>query len=138
MPSPAGPARLAGWEALLATILIASPIHAGDPAFQPTVQRILARNCAGCHNSVDRQGGLDLEPDHAFANLVGVKSIESPLPRVMPGDPERSYLVRKLTGTQAEAGGEGAQMPANGAALPGAQIDVIRHWIEAGASKGPS
>jgi mono/diheme cytochrome c family protein len=130
--------RLAGRGLLLATTLSGSPLWAGDPTFQPTVQRILARNCAGCHNSVDRQGGLDLEPDHAFANLVGVKSIESPLPRVMPGDPDGSYLVRKLTGTQVEAGGQGAQMPANGAALPGAQIEVIRHWIEAGASKGPS
>jgi mono/diheme cytochrome c family protein len=125
---------------LIASLLAgaaAAPARADGPAFLPTIQRLFARNCIACHNSVDLQGNLDLQPDHAYANLVNRPSHESKLALVTPGQPEASYLFRKLSGTQVEAGGEGAQMPANGAPLPAAQVEAIRQWIEAGARKGP-
>jgi hypothetical protein len=66
--------------------------------------------------------------------LVGVASAEQPaVLRVAPGDPDSSYIIRKLQGTP---GISGAQMPADGPPyLPQSTIDVIRQWITNGAPK---
>ena len=66
----------------------------------------------------------------SFANLVDVDSIQVPgTPRVAPGDPDGSYLIHKLEGTQEE----GDQMPQGGPFLDATTIGVIRRWIEDGA-----
>jgi hypothetical protein len=61
---------------------------------------------------------------------VGVRSILSAKPRVMPGSPETSFLVEKI----AEA------MPSGGAAMPlhydrltSTEVEVLRDWIAEGA-----
>lgn len=101
--------------------------------FTPDIQRLLTRNCAACHNAQDPQGGLDLQPDHAYANLVGKRATQVDLPLVDPGRPERSYLYRKLVGTQLEVGGQGDAMPVGGRRLTEKDLDAVRRWIEAGA-----
>jgi len=51
---------------------------------------------------------------------------------VIPGDPESSYLVRKLEGRDIN----GLRMPRNGPPyLTDGQITVIRRWIEIGAPR---
>ena len=65
------------------------------------------------------------------AALVGVNSIEVPaLKRVSPGDPNNSYIIHKLEGTQAV----GSQMPQGGPFLDQAAIDDVKAWIQAGAN----
>jgi len=60
-----------------------------------------------------------------------VPSAEQPaVLRVSPGNPDSSYIIRKLQGT---AGISGGQMPLGGPYLPQSTIDVIRQWITAGA-----
>src|SRR5262249_27480166 len=50
-----------------------------------------------CHGSTPGQGGLDLRPSVAYANLIGVPSAGSPdVPRVRPLVPSESMLWRKL------------------------------------------
>jgi hypothetical protein len=49
-------------------------------------------------------------------------------PVVVAGDPDESYLVKKLEGT------EQPQMPPPGP-LPTSQIETIRQWIEEGAEE---
>jgi len=49
---------------------------------------------------------------------------------VVPGDPERSFLLRKLT---ALGPGEGSLMPRDAPRLSDADIELVRAWIEAGA-----
>ena len=67
----------------------------------------------------------------AYANLVGVPSIEQPARlRVAPGDPENSYIIHKLEGRQ---GITGVRMPLTGTPLTDGQIRVIERWIENGA-----
>ena len=56
------------------------------------------------------------------------------LPRVKPGDPEGSYLYRKLTGTHLEAGGSGEHMPFQRDLLEPADLAVFREWIAQGAT----
>jgi hypothetical protein len=88
--------------------------------------------CTQCHNVVGgRFNGLDLTSTVAYANLVGVASRGNPgAVRVIPGDPEHSYLVRKIEGRDIV----GARMPIIGPPyLTDGQILVIRRWIELGA-----
>ena len=87
--------------------------------------------CTRCHIGASAPEGLQLDAAHSYALLVGVPSAEDPsLLRVKPGDPDNSYLVRKLQGGP---GIVGAQMPFGGPYLPQSSIDVIRAWIANGA-----
>lgn len=86
--------------------------------------------CTGCHAGAAAPVGLRLEDGASFAMLVNAPSTEVPsLNRVTPGDPDASYLIRKLEGTAAV----GAQMPLGQPPLPQATIAVIRQWIANGA-----
>ena len=51
--------------------------------------------------------------------------------RVVPGNPEASYLIHKLEGRSTIAG---VRMPVGGPYLTQGQIDVIKRWIELGAN----
>jgi len=90
--------------------------------------------CTNCHSNVGRNpsGGLNLLPGVAYANLVGVASTGKPgAVRVIPGDPQNSYLVHKLQGSADIAG---VRMPrGNGPFLTEGQILVINRWIANGA-----
>ena len=65
------------------------------------------------------------------AALVGVTSLEvGTLQRVNAGNPNQSYLIHKLEGTQTV----GVRMPQGGPFLDQATIDQVRAWIQAGAA----
>jgi hypothetical protein len=51
--------------------------------------------------------------------------------RVLPGQPDRSFLLAKITNNL--AAGEGFSMPYNAAPLDDATVEVVREWIAAGA-----
>jgi len=90
--------------------------------------------CTGCHSNVGRNpsGGLNLLPGLSHSNLVGVASIGKPgAVRVIPGDPENSYIIHKLEGRSTIVG---VRMPrGNGPYLTDGQILVIKRWISNGA-----
>lgn len=94
---------------------------------------VFSPRCAVCHNGVGASlpGSLNLSSAAAsHAALVGVASLEVPeLLRVAPGDPDNSYLVHKLEGSQAV----GSRMPLGGPFLSEAEIGEVRQWIESGA-----
>ena len=90
----------------------------------------------GCHTG----GGatlptiMDLTSAQAsFDNLVNVASLQMPgAIRVLPGDPDNSYLIHKLEGTAAVGG----RMPAGSPnPLDPATIADIRQWITDGAMR---
>jgi hypothetical protein len=84
---------------------------------------------AGCHSGGAPAAGMSLEDGQTFNNVVGVPSVGMPsLDRVEPGDPDNSFLVRRIEGTFAP------QMPLGGAPLDQALIDDIREWISDGAN----
>lgn len=95
---------------------------------------IFTPSCSGCHTG----GGASLPSSMnlsnaaaSFAALVGVTSTEQgTLQRVNAGNPDASYLVRKIEGA---AGITGGRMPLGGAALDPALIADVRAWIAAGA-----
>jgi len=62
--------------------------------------------------------------------LVNTASEEVPaLLRVKPNDPDNSYVIDKLEGTQTVGG----RMPAGGPFLDQVTIDQVRAWIASGA-----
>jgi hypothetical protein len=90
--------------------------------------------CTNCHSNVGRNpsGGMTLLPGVSYANLVGVASTGKPgAVRVIPGDPENSYIIHKLEG---QSDIVGVRMPrGNGPFLTAGQILVIKRWIANGA-----
>jgi uncharacterized protein (TIGR03118 family) len=90
--------------------------------------------CSGCHTGVGSAlpGAMNLSSASAsLASLVNVASLEvGTLKRVLPGDPNNSYIVQKLEGTQTV----GVRMPATGVFLDQPTIDKVRAWIQAGAA----
>ncbi len=111
------------------------PAVAVSPSFSQDIVPILKRRCATCHLTGDEPGGMALYPEAAYDSLVGAASIEADMMRVEPGDPQASYLFRKLEGTHIEAGGYGDPMPLEGWPLPAADIDLFKQWIAAGAPR---
>ena len=66
-----------------------------------------------------------------LAALVNVPSENEPaFMRVLPGNPEDSYIIHKLEGTQTV----GSRMPLGGPFLDQATIDQVKSWIQAGAN----
>lgn len=98
-----------------------------------SVGAVLSRGCAGtgCHVSEKSPAaGLDLTEGKWKESLVGRASPAGPI-YVVPGKPDDSYILCKLSDTCASR--HGARMPLNQPALPKDSIDVIRSWIAAGA-----
>jgi methylmalonyl-CoA mutase cobalamin-binding subunit len=104
-------------------------------SYSRDIEQLLQDECATpqCHSSQSRASGLSLEKDSSYANIVGVPSRQTPtMNLITPGDPGRSYLLHKLRGTQASAGGSGAKMPPGGATDP-TLISNVQTWTEQGA-----
>lgn len=109
-----------------------------DPAvtLSADVQPIFTASCAlaNCHAGPSPVLGMNLASGLARASIVDVPSQEVPaLHRVRPGQPDSSYLVHKVQGTQGSVGGLGGRMPLGGTPLSAEQIAAIRAWITAGA-----
>jgi mono/diheme cytochrome c family protein len=96
------------------------------------VQAVFNAQCAVCHAGSSPPEGLNLSQAYAYESLVNVNSSEQPsVKRVHPGQPDNSYLVRKIEGVVSI---DGDRMPADGPPyLSSAQIDTVRLWIANGA-----
>lgn len=107
------------------------PPVAFDPTFTNIQNNVFTPICTACHIGTNAPQGLSLDESSSFGLLVGVRSIERPeLFRVDPGNPDNSYLIRKLEGGPGIAG---AQMPLNIPPLNQTTINAIRVWIARGA-----
>ena len=122
---------------------IAGPTPELTPTFSSIQRDIFAAAdstgrpaCNGCHTAVNNRvpaGGLNLTGDGAYDELVGIVSPrKAGAIRVIPGDPDNSYLIQKIEGTPGIVGG---RMPFTGPFLSDGQIRIIRRWIETGAPR---
>ena len=98
-------------------------VTAQPASYQRDVLPILRAHCHGCHGTRRTSGGLEMT---TFDNLL--RGGESGSPAIVPGRPDESYLVQQIT----PEGGRAA-MPQRRPPLAGAQIALIRRWIEEGA-----
>ena len=89
--------------------------------------------CTNCHTDAGRtpSGGMTLRSGMAYTSLVGTPSTGKPgATRVIPGDPENSYIIHKLEGRTDIVG---TRMPRGNSFLTEGQLLVIKRWIQLGA-----
>ena len=144
--------RLALFSALVAGLIPSaacderlSDVAGPTPNLQPTLSSIQREifnvsdstgrlACTGCHTNVGRTptGGLNLVEGQAYQSLVGQPSrAKAGAILVAPGDPDNSYLLKKLEGASDIVG---VRMPrGTGPSLGAGQISIIRRWIQLGA-----
>lgn len=122
-----------------------APRAPAAPSFRRDILPVFAANCAGAHGCHGEEPTdkveLDLRADNAYGDLVDrpAKGRNGAV-RVKPGDPAASFLVAKLTATQAATEGKAMPLdPRTGETTtmtPPARefVDtVLRPWIAAGA-----
>jgi hypothetical protein len=123
-----------------------STLAGPTPSLQPTFSSIQAeifeasdstgrRACISCHTNVGRNplGGLNLAHDVAYDQIVNVASrLKAGAIRVIPGDPDNSYIIRKLAGGPDIVG---LRMPFTPPYLSDGQILILKRWIAIGAPR---
>lgn len=103
-----------------------------DATFTRVQNEVFSVSCAlsGCHSGASPTGGMNLSAGVAYGNIVGVPSTErADLDRIQPGDPDRSYMVKKLRG---DADIVGSRMPLVGS-ITAAQLQLVVDWVRRGA-----
>ncbi len=119
----------ARFPALLFSVA-ATLAHGAAPDFNRDIRPIISNNCFQCHgpDEKERKGGTDgLRLDTAEGaaeDLGGYRAI-------VPGDPEKSELITRLTTEDADD-----LMPPRktGKKLTPREIGLLREWVKAGAS----
>jgi cytochrome c5 len=114
--------------------------------FSSINQNVFQQTCVACHGPGGvglAEGGLDLKTDpyHALVDVPAQNNNAVPTPgppaafpkRVVPGHPEQSFLVKKLSITD-QGGPFGSGMPQTspGSVCPDT-LTKIQQWITAGA-----
>src|SRR5208282_2992441 len=89
--------------------------------FASEVRPILATRCYACHGPGLQQNGLRLDSLAAVLKGSANGSV------VIPGDSEKSPMVRRILGL------DRPQMPYGGPPLSAADVELIRKWIDQGA-----
>ncbi len=104
-------------------------------------EHIFTPSCAdftACHQGRALQAGeLSLEPEDSHEQLVNVQSgLFDEFDRVVPGDPEASYLMIILGQFDGPIDEDTGTMPYNSPLLCQEMRDAVERWIEAGAPSG--
>lgn len=120
---------------LLVPSLALSTDAAVPVSFKTDLQPIINAQCVFCHVTGAENGGLNLGRRVSHAALMAASTEAPAMPRVTPGDTEKSYLIHKLKGTHLDAGGSGTRMPMNDPPRPldAAQLELFVRWVESGA-----
>jgi hypothetical protein len=127
----------------LALLLSACPGTLTDPALIQSVRaasvcnaptQVFAARCSGCHSpGPGEYAGLDLTSPGVDKRTSGVVATCKGEVLVVPGVPDASYLLSKLTETSPACG---SQMPLNGM-LGTDDLDCVESWIAGLGSSGP-
>ena len=121
--------------ALLALAALAVPLVSADPPpdpakvdfFEKKVRPILVDHCYGCHSAdTNSKGGLRVDDRNGL--LAGGNTG----PAVVPGSPEKSLLLKRVTQKD-----EKKRMPQEGKPLTDEQVADLTAWIKDGAAWPP-
>jgi hypothetical protein len=94
--------------------------------FSTEVKPIINKNCITCHGGVKAKGGFSL----LFREDALAKT-ESGKPAIIPGDPEGSEMIRRLSLKDPEE-----RMPYHHEPLAEAEKDILTRWVKEGAVWG--
>ena len=109
------------------------------------VYNLFQAKCTSCHNATDLAGSLNMDTSAAvvYSNIVNVNTANTVAlaknnKRIFPGDPNRSFILRKcidvLTTENGLESGEGNPCPQDTTTvLSNKDVELIRQWIFAGA-----
>ena len=117
------PARPSGASAVT-TNAGAMKITAAESEYYKSIQPVLAAKCVKCHGPEKQKGGLRLD-----GKLAAFKGGDSGEPAIVPGHSTESRLLQLVTSQD-----DNERMPPEGEPLTAAQIDLLIHWIDAGAN----
>jgi hypothetical protein len=94
--------------------------------FNTQVKPIFNKKCITCHGGVRRKAGFSL----LFRSEALMKN-ESGKPAIIPGDPQHSEMIKRLTLKDPEE-----RMPYKHEPLSAGEIDILKKWIKEGAPWG--
>jgi len=94
--------------------------------FSAQVKPILNKHCISCHGGVKRNSNFSVLFRHEALDTA-----ESGKVGIIPGDPEHSELMRRITSTDPEV-----RMPYKEEPLAPGDIEILKKWIEQGAQWG--
>lgn len=94
--------------------------------FSADVKPILNKKCISCHGGVKSKGGFSV-----LFRSEAVANTESGKPAIIPGDPDNSEMIKRLTSNDPEE-----RMPYKHDPLSKEEISVLRRWIKQGAQWG--
>jgi Protein of unknown function (DUF1549)/Protein of unknown function (DUF1553)/Planctomycete cytochrome C len=127
---PISGSKTAALCVLVVAVLLVWPISSlllGNPhrpvEFSRDIRPILNQNCVACHGGVRQKNGVSF-----IFREEALGTGKSGRPTIVPGNPDASEFMARLTTTDPEA-----RMPYHGPPLPPQQIDLLRRWIKEGA-----
>src|SRR5688500_15130594 len=131
MPLP----RSLFFVALIAAAVLAAPTvrAASTPDFQREIRPILSNQCFKCHGPDENErkggkegsGGLRLDTEEGSrADLDGTVA-------VVPGDPEKSELIARITATDKD---DLMPPPKSGKKLAPREIELLTAWVKSGGT----
>lgn len=91
--------------------------------FSRDIQPILNQNCVACHGGVRQKNGVSF-----IFREEALGRGKSGRRTIVPGDPDASELIARVTSTDPET-----RMPYHGPPLRPQQIALLRRWIKQGA-----
>ena len=94
--------------------------------FSTEVKPILNKHCISCHGGVKRNGNFSVLFRHE-----AIDTTESGKRGIIPGDPEHSEMIRRITSNDPEI-----RMPYQEEPLSSTEVEILRKWIEQGAPWG--
>jgi hypothetical protein len=115
--------------ALVALVVLSGSLfdpQAGKISFNDQVKPILNTKCITCHGGVKQKGGFSL-----MTRADALKPTDSGHPAIVPGHPEKSDFIARLTTDDPEE-----RMPYDHPPLPKNEIIIFRNWIQEGANWG--
>lgn len=119
--------RLSLLVAVSLLISQAAPLRAAPPGFQRDVQPIFAEHCTLCHgvDAANRKSGLRFDLRDS-----ALKGGESGTPAIVPGKPDQSELIARITSTDPEVM---MPPPSHKKPLSPTQIQTLTQWVKDGA-----
>jgi hypothetical protein len=91
--------------------------------FSRDIRPIFNQNCVACHGGVRQKNGVSfIYRDEALGRG------KSGRPTIVPGDPDASELIRRITSKDPDQ-----RMPYHAPPLSSQQISLLRRWIKEGA-----
>lgn len=94
--------------------------------FSADVKPILNKKCITCHGGVKAKGGFSV-----LFREEALDTTESGKPAIIPGDPDGSEMIRRITHKDPEE-----RMPYKHEPLSKSEISILRSWIKQGAQWG--